>query len=344
MKRVFEEITKDLGEPLYYTNLGKAYVGDSKELLKRLPDESIDLIITSPPFPLQRTKEYGRFAFEHEFVKWFEPFAKEVKRVLAPKGSFVIDLGSVYVKGRPIRSLYPYRLLVHLVDDLGFVLAQEFFWFNPSKLPSPIEWVNKRKIRVKDSVNVIWWLSKDDFPKVCLDRVRIEYSDRMKYLLRLKERFYKPKERPSGHKISEKFMELDENKGAIPPNLLVIPNTDSSSHFLKICRKYNLKPNPARFPEELPEFFIKFLTDEGDIVLDIFAGSNTTGYVAELLGRKWLAFEINKEYLIVSIARFITNEHKFEEIIRALKQGITPIKIHTKSKTDENLNKWLEQD
>jgi DNA modification methylase len=304
----------NLGTPIYYTDLGAAYVGDSKELLRKLRPSWVDLVITSPPFPLQRPKEYGTFAFENEFVEWFMSFALEVKRVLRDKGSFVIDLGGVYVKDRPVRSLYPYRLLLKLVDEAGFVLAQEFFWFNPSKLPSPIEWVNKRKIRVKDAVNLVFWLAKEDFPKADVEKVRIGYSDRMKLLLRLRERFYSSKERPSGHYISERFMDMDPRQGAIPPNLLVIPNTDSNSTYLQACRKMNISPNPARFPEELPEFFIKFLTDKGDVVLDIFAGSNTTGYVAEKLGRRWLAFEINRDYLIASMARFVSIS-EFESIL-----------------------------
>ena len=316
-----------LGTPLYYTDLGAAYVGDSRELLKKLPSSYVDLVITSPPFPLQRPKEYGTFAFENEFVEWFTPFALEVKRVLKDTGSFVIDLGGVYVKNRPVRSLYPYRLLLRLVDEVGFVLAQEFFWFNPSKLPSPIEWVNKRKIRVKDAVNIIFWLAKQDFPKADVEKVRIGYSDRMELLLRLRERFYKPKERPSGHYVSERFME--PGRGAIPPNLLVIPNTDSNSPYLQACRRFNISPNPSRFPEELPEFFIRFLTDEEDIVLDIFAGSNTTGYAAERLKRRWLAFEINRDYLVASMARFIPIS-EFERIFLDIKSGKVTGNIYLK--------------
>ncbi|MCC6005203.1 MAG: site-specific DNA-methyltransferase [Thermofilum sp.] len=327
------EELKDLGTPLYYTDLGAAYVGDSRELLKKLPSSFVDLVVTSPPFPLQRPKEYGTFAFEYEFVEWFEPFAREVKRVLKDSGSFVIDLGGVYVKGRPVKSLYPYRLLIKLVDELGFVLAQEFFWFNPSKLPSPIEWVNKRKIRVKDSVNLVFWLAKQDFPKANVENVLIDYSDRMRQLLRLRERFYRPKERPSGHYVSERFMILEPSKGAIPPNLLVIPNTDSNSPYLQACRKLNLRPNPARFPEELPEFFIRFLTDEGDIVLDIFAGSNTTGYVAERLNRRWLAFEIDREYLVASMARFIPLP-EFEQIYQEVKSKGIREGIYLKSRIE----------
>jgi len=298
-------IAGKLPKPLYTTRCGVAYVGDALALLKMLPNESIDLVVTSPPFPLQRAKKYGQPAEENEFVKWILPFTSEINRTLKDTGSFVIDLGGVYEKGRPVRSLYNYRLLIALCDEQSWRLAEEFFWFNPSKLPSPIEWVNKRKIRVKDAVNTVWWLSRTDFPKANINNVLIGYSDRMKKLFELRERFYRPKERPSGHQISDRFMSLDEMKGAIPPNLLVMPNTDSSSVYMKGCSVVKVEPNPARFPEELPEFFIKFLTEPGDIVLDVFAGSNATGAAAERLGRHWIAFEINKEYLASSAFRFL---------------------------------------
>lgn len=117
--------------------------------------------ITSPPFALQRQKEYGNQA-QNEYVDWFLEFAKIAKEKLKDTGSFVVDLGGAYCKGRPVRSLYQYRLLIKMVDELGYNLAEEFFWYNPSKLPSPIEWVNKRKIRAKDSVNTNWWFSVSD--------------------------------------------------------------------------------------------------------------------------------------------------------------------------------------
>lgn len=113
---------------------------------------------------------------------------------------------------------------------------------------------------------------------------------------------YKAKIRPSGHDISDKFQK--DNKGAIPPNLLEIANTESNSAYLRRCKAAQIKPHPARFPQGFAQFFIKFLTDEGDIVLDPFAGSNTTGFVAEILQRRWISFEINEDYVIGSRYRF----------------------------------------
>ena len=138
-----------LPAPIYTTQYGQSYLGDSLHLLKNLASNSVDLVITSPPFALQRQKSYGN-EDQDLYVDWLLGFAPEIKRVLKDTGSFVIDLGGAYQKGIPVRSLYNYRVLIRLCDEYGFKLAQEFFWFNPSKLPSPIEWVNKKKIRAKD--------------------------------------------------------------------------------------------------------------------------------------------------------------------------------------------------
>ncbi len=295
---------RQLPPPLYTTAYGDAYVGDALELLSCLQSNSIDLIITSPPFALQRKKEYGNHD-QDEYVDWLLPFTLELRRVLKDTGSFVLDLGGAYHKGRPVRSLYNYRVLIRLCDEQGWNLAEEFFLFNPAKLPSPIEWVNKRKIRAKDAVNTVWWLSKSDFPKADVSRVLVPYSDRMRLLLRNSEKYYSPKKRPSGHDISSRFAE--DKGGAIPPNLLEMPNTESNSQYLRYCKLVGTKGHPARFPQRFPEFFIQFLTDVGDTVLDIFAGSNTTGAAAERLGRKWIAFELVRRYLAASAFRFLSD-------------------------------------
>jgi DNA modification methylase len=303
--RYVDTITLGDRQPLYQTQLGAAYVGDSLGLLEQLPDDSISLVVTSPPFALQRQKEYGN-KDEFEYADWLASFAQLVQKKLKIDGSFVLDLGGAYRKGVPVRSLYNYRVLIKLCDELGFHLAEEFFWFNPSKLPGPIEWVNKRKIRVKDSVNTIWWLSKSEWPAADVREVLIEYSDRMKRLIADPQAYYSPAKRPSGHDIGASFG--TDNGGAIPSNLLQISNAEASSKYLKLCKALAIPAHPARFPAKLPEFFIKFLTKPGDLVVDIFAGSNTTGYVAESQGRAWLAFEERHDYLAGSLLRFMQDE------------------------------------
>lgn len=285
-----------LADPLYETQWGKAVVGDSLQVMRALPEACIDLVMTSPPFALKRKKEYGN-KDAHEYVAWFEPFALEVHRLLKPTGSFVIDIGGTWDAGRPTRSLYQYELLIRLAERFKF--AQEFFWHNPGKLPSPAEWVTVRRIRVTDAVNTIWWLAKTEWPKADNRRVLRPYSDSMKNLI---SRGYKAKLRPSGHDISTKFQR--DLGGSIPHNLLQVANTDSNSHYLRMCKENGVKPHPARFPQALPEFFIKFLTEPGDIVLDPFAGSNVTGRAAEDLRRYWLAIELHEPYLAASRYRF----------------------------------------
>ncbi|MEO0963568.1 MAG: site-specific DNA-methyltransferase, partial [Planctomycetota bacterium] len=194
-------------------------------------------------------------------------------------------------------------------------IAEDFYWFNPSKLPSPIEWVNKRKIRAKDSVNNVWWFSKSPFPKADVTRVLTEYSERMKKLLKDPEGFYEPKKRPSGHDIGKSFGK--DNGGAIPSNLLQIPNSESNGQYLRGCKAAGIKAHPARFPAKLPEFFIRFLTDPNDLVVDIFAGSNTTGQVAEAEGRRWMAIDLDKEYIAASVFRFLESEANPAELADA---------------------------
>jgi site-specific DNA-methyltransferase (cytosine-N4-specific) len=286
----------------YTTQLGAAYVGDSLKLLTDLPDGSVNLVVTSPPFALQRQKEYGNLD-QAEYVDWLMEFGRLVHRKLCQDGSFVLDLGGAYRKGVPVRSLYQFRVLLRFCDELGFHLAQEFFWHNPSKLPSPIEWVNKRKLRAKDTVNTLWWFSRSEWPKANVSNVLTEYSPRMKKLLKDPGSFYRPKQRPSGHEIGLAF--ATDNGGAIPSNLLQIPNSESNGVYLGACKEIGVKGHPARFPSKLPEFFIRLLTDPGDLVVDIFAGSNTTGMVAEAEGRRWLAFELNREYVASSLLRFV---------------------------------------
>lgn len=291
--------------PSYVTSLGAAYCGDSMELLEDLPDNSVSLVITSPPFALERKKEYGNVS-KSAYVDWLGGFAEIVRRKLRPDGSLVVDIGGSYKTGVPSRDLYPFRVLLKFCDELGFHLAEDFYWCNPSKLPSPIEWVNKRKMRAKDSVNTVWWFSKTEWPKANVSRVLVPYSDRMKKLLRDPEGFYTPKMRPSGHDIGSGFAK--DNGGAIPGNLLTIPNTESNGAYLAGCKAVGSEGHPARFPAKLPEFFIRFLTEPGDLVVDIFAGSNTTGQVADAEGRQWIAMEMQREYIANSALRFLSKE------------------------------------
>jgi site-specific DNA-methyltransferase (cytosine-N4-specific) len=291
----------------YETSLGVAYLEDALTVLRSIPDESINTVITSPPYALHFKKAYGNVNKE-EYIRWFLPFAKELFRVLTKDGSFVLNIGGSYNKGLPTRSMYVYKLLIELVDSVGFQLAQEFFWYNPAKLPMPAEWVTVRRIRVKDAVEHVWWLGKTAWPKASNRNVLKRYSGDM---IRLNERGVRATVRPSGHNIKSSFDKITAG-GAIPPNVfedtpddfLKFGNNSANDAYTLRCKEAGLEIHPARFPATLPEFFIRFLTDEGDIVLDPFAGSNTTGSVAEKLNRRWIVSETVEKYLAASKFRF----------------------------------------
>lgn len=302
-----------LAAEAYRTSKGAALVGDALDLLRALPDESVNLVVTSPPYALHFKKKYGN-ASKDEYVEWFLPFAREVRRVLKPDGSFVLNIGGSYNKGFPTKSLYQFRLLIALVDVVGFHLAQDCFWYNPAKMPVPAEWVTVRRIRIKDSVKYVWWLGKTEHPKASNLNVLKAYSAD---LIRLAARSKISAQRPSGHVINESWKETTA-KGAIPSN--VVETSDDADAMLKMgnnaandqytlrCKQAGLTIHPARFPAALPEFFIKLATEPGDLVVDIFAGSNTTGAVCEKLGRRWLAFELNEEYVRGGRFRFAATD------------------------------------
>ncbi|MGH9600710.1 MAG: DNA-methyltransferase [Terracidiphilus sp.] len=296
--------------PYFATRLGAAYCGDSLEMLQALQSASVNLVVTSPPYALHFKKAYGN---EHKdrYVEWFLPFAKEILRVLTDDGSFVLNIGGSYNKGTPTRSIYHFKLLIALVEEIGFHLAQECFWYNPAKMPAPAEWVTVRRVRVRDSVEYVWWLSKTPYPKASNLNVLKEYSEDM---IRLNRNGVRGTVRPSGHVIRESFGKIHAG-GAIPPNVteadLEVPesmmkmgNNAANDLYTKRCKEEGIKIHPARFPALLPKFFIKLLTDPNDLVLDPFAGSLTAGAVAEGLDRRWMAGEAVEEYLKAGTFRF----------------------------------------
>ena len=286
-------------DDFHRTSLGAIVHGDSLDVLAARGDASVDLIMTSPPFGLVRKKDYGNVDADR-YVEWFKPFGAVFHRVLKDNGSLVIDIGGAWNKGYPSRNLYHFKLLIMLCEQFGFHLAQDFYWWNPSKLPTPAEWVTVRRVRVKDAVNTVWWLSKTPWPKASNRRVLQPYSPSMEELL---ARGYVARKRPSGHDISEKFGV--NNGAAIPPNLLAIPNTESNSFYLRYCERMGIRPHPARYPAELPEYFIRMLTEPGDLVVDPFAGSCVTGEVCERIERRWTCIELLREYCEAALGRFV---------------------------------------
>jgi len=305
--------------PLYRTKIGTLYLGDSKDILKakwlKTYRKKIQLIFTSPPFPLSQKKAYGNLDGQ-DYIDWLSDFGKIFKEMLAPNGSLIIEIGNAWVKGSPTMSLLPIESLIELKKKGNFHLCQEFICYNPSRLPSPVQWVNVERIRVKDSFTRLWWLSTSTRPKADNRNVLVEYSASMKRLLKNKR--YNYGLRPSEHRIGKESF-LKNNNGAIPSNVLVIPNTMSNDPYLKYCKDTNIKNHPARMPIELAKFFINFLTDKEDIVLDPFAGSNITGYAAEILNRRWRSIEKELVFALSSKSRF-PNSWLLKEGIRRVKE------------------------
>lgn len=302
-------------EIIYRTPSGAAWHGDAVEVLEReVSDESVDLIVTSPPFALLRPKEYGNESQE-TYTSWFQPFSMEFWRVLKPTGSLIVDLGGAWESGVPVKSIYAFELLIYLCRRPRdrFYLAQDFYWYNPARLPSPAAWVTVERIRAKDAVNYVWWLSKTPRPKADNSRVVLDYTDAMKKLL--ERGAYNRGRRPSGHVVREGF--TANRGGAIPPNVLAISNTGNDKEYLDACRRAGRKPHPARFPSDLPRFFIEMLTDPGDLVVDPFAGSNVTGQVAETLGRRWMSIDSDRDYVLGSMARFADLQLEIERGMRS---------------------------
>jgi hypothetical protein len=290
----------------YETDLGAMYQGSVEDFLASslgcgLRGEA-QLVFTSPPFPLNRKKRYGN-KVGAEYLEWLGDLASSLGDLLTEDGSFVVELGNAWEPGEPVMSTLALEALLKLLSAGDFKLCQQFVVNNPARLPSPAQWVNVERIRVKDSYTNVWWMSRVARPKANNRNVLTGYSPSMKKLLRRQS--YNSGRRPSEHNIGEKSF-LTDNGGAIPGNVLEFSNTVSTDRYRAYCRENDMKVHPARMPPGLAEFFVKLLTDEGDLVLDPFGGSNTTGAVAEELGRQWISIEPESEYIEGSKGRFDT--------------------------------------
>ena len=289
---------------VYTTKLGKFFQGDAEQVLLSPPLHKyvgkIDLIFTSPPFPLNRKKKYGNRRGD-EYIEWLANFAHSFVRYLRPTGSIVMEMGNSWEPGKPVMSTLALRALLRFLEEENLYLCQQFVWNNPAKLPTPAQWVNVERIRVKDAFTHIWWMSPTDRPKANNRNILKEYSNSMKKLLRTRK--YNAGIRPSEHNIGETSF-LKNNTGAIPSNVITEANNQSTNTYLEFCKLNDLELHPARMPVKLAKFFINFLTDRNDIVLDPFAGSNTTGEAAEELNRKWISIEVQPNYIEGSKGRF----------------------------------------
>lgn len=288
----------------YATDRGFMLKGLAEDVLNHKDLESvrgkIQLIFTSPPFPLNTKKKYGNLQGE-EYLQWLTSFGSLFRELLRPDGSIVIELGNSWEPGLPTMSTLGLKALLRFQEENNLHLCQEFICHNPARLPSPAQWVTIERIRLKDSFTRLWWLSPSPRPKANNKNVLKEYSAAMQRLLKTKQ--FNAGKRPSEHHISEESFAVN-NGGAIPPNVLTISNTSANDPYQEYCRDNQIEFHPARMPIDLPEFFINFLTDVDDIILDPFGGSNTTGAAAEKLNRYWVAVEPTAHYIKGSLGRF----------------------------------------
>jgi site-specific DNA-methyltransferase (cytosine-N4-specific) len=244
------------------------FFGDSKTLLSGTMGErlrgKVQLIFTSPPFSLNRKKRYGNLQGE-AYLEWLTEFAPIFRQLLKRDGSIVLELGNAWEPGKPVMSPLALRALLAFLDRGSLNLCQQFVCYNPARLPTPAQWVNVDRIRVKDSFTHVWWMSPSERPVADNRRVLKAYSPSMLGLLRRQR--YNAGLRPSGHRIGTKSF-LHRHAGAIPSNVITLANTHSTTEYQQHCRALGLPPHPARMPSGLPEFFIKFLTTPRELVLD----------------------------------------------------------------------------
>ena len=242
---------------------------------------------------LDRPKSYDAGHSESEHIRWLYERAESWKRILTPDGSLMLNLGDVWLPGQPTMSLYQERLLLELVDKLGYHPIQKLIWENPAKIPAPAEWVTAKRIRVTPSTENIWWLSPTPQPKANNRNVLVPYSSHMRRTL---QKGTNSGTRPSGHVVGDHAFSTD-NGGAILHCLLTAPNTASRIPYLDSYRAAGIDPHPARFPEAIPNFAILLTTEPHDVVFDPFAGSLTTAAVAERLDRRFIVCDRSRHYL-----------------------------------------------
>lgn len=264
----------------YVTRLGAACLGDASSLLGKLPDAQVNLIVTAPPCGLLRHSGYSQRK-QREWIDELAHIARLAQRKLCTDGSLVLALRGGYQRDAPVRSLCQLRLPLRLCDELGFFLAEESYWNNPSKRPGSSAWVTKHGTRAKDSVTTFWWFGKTKAPKANVPRAQ----------------------------------------DAALSTLLSTPNVEASPLYARGCKGMGLRPQPTCFPSGLSELFIKRLTQPGDLVVDIFGGSNVTGRAAEQLGRRWLSFEKNPQYVATSIFRFMPDRCSDADLRRTYTQA-----------------------
>ena len=263
----------------YRTALGRALVGDCLDLLKKTPDDTFDLVITSPPYDGQ--PKYGNG--ETYKRSWYEVFflqvTSEIRRTLKPHGSFILNYRSK--RNRDERGTLQYELVFWLRDQ-GYLFCEDFVWGKPSPPPGRFNRF------LKDAVEYCFQFAKTPgwqfFPENCLTPARWDAKDRERR-----------------KRLAHNYVRVNEPSGQGRKRVQAGPDMVRPSTLLHLEPEFSPNPvaHPARFPLALPSFFIHLLSKPGQLVFDPFAGTGTTGLAAEKLGRKWLLTESDREYLSV---------------------------------------------
>ena len=279
--------------------VNKFLTGKCDEILTNFPDNSVNFVLTSPPYADQRVYGTDEFTIAPDnYVEWFIPKAQEIYRVLSNEGSFVLNINDKVVNG--VQQLYVYELVIRLCRDVGFKLVRDYIWYNPATPPNIYS--TGKYGRTKKSHEYCFWFSKGDTWTFNLDPIRKPYSkDMLKFLEGKGKGGREDNIRPSTHSFNCGKVWAN-NGGSDPGSVIEIGNTNSNDEFFKLCRERDIA-HPARFPEKLAEFFILAGTNNNDIVLDPFSGSGTTAVVAAKKGRRWIGIDANADYCQLAEAR-----------------------------------------
>ena len=251
------------------------YLGDSKEKLKFLLDNSVDLIVTSPPYADQRKQTYGGIPPD-KYVEWFLPISKQLLRVLKPTGTFVLNIKEKVTEGE--RNTYVMELILEMRKQ-GWLWTEEFIWHKKNCYPG--KWPN----RFRDAWERLLQFNKDRKFNMYQEEVMVPMGDWAKTRLKKLSETDKIRDNSKvGSGFGKNISNWIDREKAYPTNVV---------HLATEC---NNKNHSAAFPEELPEWFIKLFTKENDTVLDPFMGSGTTLNVANRMMRHSIGIDIVPEY------------------------------------------------
>ena len=304
---------------VYRNDNGYLLCGDCLQEMKNIPDNSVDLVFTSPPYSdikkhhqSEIDDNYVHGVDENQYPDWICNVSKEICRVLKPSGSFVLNLNSYYIRGTyGKRSLYVFKSLIKIAEQSGLTFAQDLIYVKLCPIPCTLA---TKYFRFRDATEYLFWFVKDTRKtKIRIERILWKISKSSLESITRKAKCFKNNRmlNPSGHSTNYQhaYETMLEKDGVTPMNYVVLSNAQPMDIKLQnIFKEFNIS-HPARFPIVLPEYFIHALTDENDVVLDPFVGSGTTLLAADKLNRRWIGIDISEKYCTVIKTYF---ERKFK--------------------------------